>query len=149
MALAIHLFRKIKTEAAHIPAVAEPRFQPVRSGGQRDLIGLIRKPALILAAAGREKLISKLLAVQIQLIQAQTAGINAAFRAIRRDLKLPHEHRRLPFRQGRTDPFCRPRLVKRGEVRGLIGENGSGKSTVTSIFSGMQPADSGEMFYRG
>ena len=27
--------------------------------------------------------------------------------------------------------------VKRGEVRGLIGENGSGKSTVTSIFSGM------------
>ena len=40
-------------------------------------------------------------------------------------------------------------LVKRGEVRGLIGENGSGKSTVTSIFSGMQPADSGEMFYKG
>lgn len=39
--------------------------------------------------------------------------------------------------------------VKRGEVRGLIGENGSGKSTVTSIFSGMQPADSGEMFYKG
>ena len=27
--------------------------------------------------------------------------------------------------------------VRRGEVRGLIGENGSGKSTVTSIFSGM------------
>ncbi len=40
-------------------------------------------------------------------------------------------------------------IVKRGEVRGLIGENGSGKSTVTSIFSGMQPADSGEMFYKG
>lgn len=40
-------------------------------------------------------------------------------------------------------------VVKRGEVRGLIGENGSGKSTVTSIFSGMQPADSGEMFYCG
>lgn len=40
-------------------------------------------------------------------------------------------------------------VVKRGEVRGLIGENGSGKSTVTSIFSGMQPADSGEMFYKG
>lgn len=39
--------------------------------------------------------------------------------------------------------------VKRGEIRGLIGENGSGKSTVTSIFSGMQPADSGEMFYMG
>ena len=40
-------------------------------------------------------------------------------------------------------------IVKRGEVRGLIGENGSGKSTITSIFSGMQPADSGEMFYKG
>ncbi len=40
-------------------------------------------------------------------------------------------------------------IVKRGEVRGLIGENGSGKSTVTSIFSGMQPADSGEMLYQG
>lgn len=39
--------------------------------------------------------------------------------------------------------------VRRGEVRGLIGENGSGKSTVTSIFSGMQKADSGEMFYKG
>ncbi len=40
-------------------------------------------------------------------------------------------------------------FVKRGEVRGLLGENGSGKSTVTSIFSGMQSADSGEMFYKG
>lgn len=39
--------------------------------------------------------------------------------------------------------------VKRGEIRGLIGENGSGKSTISSIFSGMQPADSGEMFYLG
>ncbi len=40
-------------------------------------------------------------------------------------------------------------IVRRGEIRGLIGENGSGKSTVTSIFSGMQPADSGEMFFMG
>lgn len=39
--------------------------------------------------------------------------------------------------------------VRRGEIRGLIGENGSGKSTITSIFSGMQPCDSGEMFYKG
>ena len=39
--------------------------------------------------------------------------------------------------------------VRRGEIRGLIGENGSGKSTVTSIFSGMQGADSGEMFFEG
>lgn len=39
--------------------------------------------------------------------------------------------------------------VRAGEIRGLIGENGSGKSTVTSIFSGMQKPDSGEMFYKG
>ena len=39
--------------------------------------------------------------------------------------------------------------VVRGEIRGLIGENGSGKSTITSIFSGMQPADSGEMIFKG
>lgn len=37
--------------------------------------------------------------------------------------------------------------VRRGEILGLIGENGSGKSTVTSIVSGMQKADKGEMFY--
>lgn len=39
--------------------------------------------------------------------------------------------------------------VRRGEIMGLIGENGSGKSTVTSILSGMQKADKGEMFYKG
>ncbi len=37
----------------------------------------------------------------------------------------------------------------RGEIRGLVGENGSGKSTVTSIIAGMQKATSGEMFYKG
>lgn len=31
-------------------------------------------------------------------------------------------------------------VVKTGEIRGLIGENGSGKSTVSSIIAGMQPA---------
>ena len=36
-----------------------------------------------------------------------------------------------------------------GEVRGLIGENGSGKSTISSIAAGMQKADAGEMFFRG
>lgn len=40
-------------------------------------------------------------------------------------------------------------VVKTGEIRGLIGENGSGKSTVSSIIAGMQPASSGEMFYKG
>ncbi len=39
--------------------------------------------------------------------------------------------------------------VRRGEILGLIGENGSGKSTVTSIIAGMQKADSGEMTYEG
>lgn len=39
--------------------------------------------------------------------------------------------------------------LKAGEVRGLIGENGSGKSTVSSIISGMQKADQGEMIYQG
>lgn len=39
--------------------------------------------------------------------------------------------------------------VKRGEIRGLIGENGSGKSTVTSIIAGMQEADAGTMTYDG
>ena len=36
-----------------------------------------------------------------------------------------------------------------GEVHGLIGENGSGKSTVSSIFAGMQKADCGEMYFEG
>jgi len=39
--------------------------------------------------------------------------------------------------------------VERGYVYGLIGENGSGKSTVSSIIAGMQPATSGEMYYKG
>lgn len=36
-----------------------------------------------------------------------------------------------------------------GEVLGLIGENGSGKSTATSIFAGMQKCDEGEMKFLG
>lgn len=39
--------------------------------------------------------------------------------------------------------------ISRGEIRGLVGENGSGKSTIMSIASGMQPATSGEMTYLG
>ncbi|MBR1692732.1 MAG: sugar ABC transporter ATP-binding protein [Lachnospiraceae bacterium] len=39
--------------------------------------------------------------------------------------------------------------IRAGEVRGLIGENGSGKSTVTSIVAGMQNADKGTMTYQG
>lgn len=40
-------------------------------------------------------------------------------------------------------------VIKRGEIRGLIGENGSGKSTITSIIAGIQSATSGEMYYKG
>ena len=36
-----------------------------------------------------------------------------------------------------------------GEIRGLIGENGSGKSTISSIAAGMQKADNGEMRFHG
>ena len=34
-----------------------------------------------------------------------------------------------------------------GEIRGLIGENGSGKSTISSIAAGMQKADAGTMTF--
>lgn len=37
----------------------------------------------------------------------------------------------------------------RGQIRGLVGENGSGKSTITSIIAGMQKATSGEILYKG
>ena len=39
--------------------------------------------------------------------------------------------------------------IKRGEIRGLIGENGSGKSTVSSIIAGIQAASGGEMYFDG
>lgn len=39
--------------------------------------------------------------------------------------------------------------VCRGEIRGLIGENGSGKSTVSSIIAGMQQPTKGEMVFKG
>ncbi len=38
--------------------------------------------------------------------------------------------------------------IQCGKICGLIGENGSGKSTASSIIAGMQPATSGEMFYK-
>jgi ribose transport system ATP-binding protein len=39
--------------------------------------------------------------------------------------------------------------VYRGEITGLIGENGSGKSTISSIVAGMYPPTSGEILYKG
>jgi ribose transport system ATP-binding protein len=35
-----------------------------------------------------------------------------------------------------------------GEIRGLIGENGSGKSTISSIAAGMQKANEGQMIFK-
>ncbi|MFA7674061.1 MAG: sugar ABC transporter ATP-binding protein [Clostridia bacterium] len=39
--------------------------------------------------------------------------------------------------------------LKKGEIRGLIGENGSGKSTFISVISGIQQKDSGCMYING
>lgn len=39
--------------------------------------------------------------------------------------------------------------IYRGEIRGLIGENGSGKSTISSIAAGMQQPTSGSMLFKG
>lgn len=39
--------------------------------------------------------------------------------------------------------------IARGDVMGLIGENGSGKSTFSSIISGMQRPDSGTITWKG
>ena len=39
--------------------------------------------------------------------------------------------------------------ISGGEIRGLVGENGSGKSTFSSIAAGMQKYDSGKMFLYG
>lgn len=39
--------------------------------------------------------------------------------------------------------------VRRGDVMGLIGENGSGKSTISSIISGMQKPDEGTVVWKG
>lgn len=36
-----------------------------------------------------------------------------------------------------------------GEIRGLVGENGSGKSTFSSILAGIQKCDSGNMYLEG
>ena len=39
-------------------------------------------------------------------------------------------------------------IISQGEVHGLIGENGSGKSTFSSIISGIQGADEGQLFLK-
>lgn len=39
--------------------------------------------------------------------------------------------------------------IQPGEIRGLVGENGSGKSTFSSIVAGIQKCDSGKMYLEG
>ncbi|MDN4068207.1 sugar ABC transporter ATP-binding protein [Paenibacillus sp. FSL R5-0407] len=39
--------------------------------------------------------------------------------------------------------------IYRGEIRGLIGENGSGKSTISALISGLLPKTDGEIFVEG
>ena len=39
--------------------------------------------------------------------------------------------------------------LKPGEIIGLIGPNGAGKTTLVNVITGMQQADSGEIFFQG
>ena len=39
--------------------------------------------------------------------------------------------------------------IDAGDYLCIVGENGSGKSTITSILAGMQGATSGEIYYKG
>ena len=39
--------------------------------------------------------------------------------------------------------------IRTGEIRGLIGENGSGKSTISSMISAIHTVTGGEMFLYG
>lgn len=40
-------------------------------------------------------------------------------------------------------------VIRTGEIRGLIGENGSGKSTISSMISGIHTVTDGEMYLHG
>lgn len=61
-------------------------------------------------------------------------------------LRIEHLHKRFGLTHANNDVCL---SINKGEIRSLSGENGSGKSTLTSIISGMQPYDEGQMFING
>lgn len=61
-------------------------------------------------------------------------------------LRINHLHKRFGVTHANND-ICIS--INRGEIRSLAGENGSGKSTLTSIISGIQSFDEGEMILNG
>ncbi len=61
-------------------------------------------------------------------------------------LKVEGLHKRFGLTHANNDITM---SVHKGEIRGLAGENGSGKSTLTSIISGLQPKDEGDMYLHG
>ena len=61
-------------------------------------------------------------------------------------LRIEHLHKRFGPTHANNDISM---VIYRGEIRSLSGEHGSGKSTLTSIISGMQPYDEGQMFLNG
>src|SRR5499433_547200 len=50
---------------------------------------------------------------------------------------------------GLTAVDALPLVVRSGEIRGLIGPNGSGKTTTINLLSGLYHADAGEIYLRG
>src|SRR5919198_5853156 len=50
---------------------------------------------------------------------------------------------------GLTAVDALPLSVRPGEIRGLIGPNGSGKTTTINLVSGLYRADAGEVYLRG
>jgi len=50
---------------------------------------------------------------------------------------------------GLTAVDALPLVVRSGEIRGLIGPNGSGKTTTINLLSGLYHADAGEVYLRG
>lgn len=61
-------------------------------------------------------------------------------------LKAEHVYKEFDATKALTDVSLE---LHRGEIRGLIGENGSGKSTFARIVTGIYPPTSGTMSYRG